>query len=236
MSTPLAQLRADLRAAVDPAKAKFLPRFFKAGPGEYGEGDQFIGVVVPEQRIIAKRHRDLSLSDLANLLASQIHEERLTALLILILQMKRATPEVQDQLAEFYLKHKDRVNNWDLVDLSARDVLGPYYKRHDPAPLIELAGSPSLWDRRIAMITTFYFIRQRQYELALTIAELLLNDSQDLIQKAVGWMLREIGNRDLEVEERFLTGRYKTMPRTMLRYAIEKFDPDRRVMYLQGEI
>ena len=227
-------VQADLRLLADPEKAQFFPRFFKAGPGGYAQGDQFIGVTVPHQRVVARRHIGLPDAEVIALLASPVHEDRLTGLIILVLQTKSAEPVRQDHIAELYLKHRSRVNNWDLVDVSARDILGPYFTRHNPAPLYELAVSASLWDRRIAIITTYYFIRRQQFDLTFDLAELLINDPHDLIHKAVGWMLREVGNRDLAAEEAFLATRYHRMPRTMLRYAIEKFDPGRRADYLSG--
>ena len=213
-----------------------MPGFFKTGPGQYAQGDIFLGVTVPAQRTIARKFPDLSESEVANLLDSPVHEERLTALLILVARAKSKDQDILDQVAQFYLARLDQVNNWDLVDLSAHSILGPFYDGRDPAPLIALCDSPNLWHRRIAMVATYHFIRHQQYDLPLEIARRLVRDPEDLIQKAVGWMLREIGKRDVNVEVAFLSTHYRSMPRTMLRYAIEKFDPATRKRYLLGEI
>ena len=230
----LASLRSELQAAIDPVKALNLSRFFKSGPGQYAEGDVFIGVAVPTLRLIAGRYHDLDFTQLADLLNSPIHEERMMALILLVSSVQPRQPRTVDTAAAFYLARLDRVNNWDLVDLSCPSVLGPYYAGRDPAPLVRLTDSANLWHRRIAMVTTHFYIRAGDFDLAIEIATRLLHDRQDLIQKAVGWMLREIGKRDTDIETAFLSQHYHTMPRTTLRYAIEKFDPARRAAYLAG--
>lgn len=222
----------DLKKLANPEKAAFFPRFFKAGPGEYGEGDQFLGVIVPDQRKIAKKYKGLELPEIKKLLHSPIHEHRLTALFILVNQFQKGDEKQKKEVYEFYLKNKCHVNNWDLVDSSAHKIVGVYLKDKDRSILYDLAQSPSLWDRRIAMMSCFTFIREQDFEDALAIAEILVDDEHDLIHKVVGWMLREIGKRDQGVEEEFLMQHYQTMPRTMLRYAIEKFTRQKRDFYL----
>jgi len=237
MTTPLDQLRADLREAVDPAKAKFLPRFFKTGPGQYAEGDQFLGVTVPAQRRIAKAYQTaLTLPDIETLLHSPVHEERLTALFVLVARYAKGTPEDQKAIYDLYLANTAHINNWDLVDSSSEFIVGPYLQGRDKQILLKLARSESLWERRIAMLATFHYIKQRDYEWALKIIDILMPDSQDLIRKAIGWMLREIGKRDRDVLVEYLAAHYRTMPRTALRYAIEHFDVPTRARYLAGEI
>jgi 3-methyladenine DNA glycosylase AlkD len=226
-----------LRTAANPEKAAFFPRFFKAGPGGYAEGDQFIGVTVPAQRIIAKTYgQAATLADAEFLLHSPIHEERLTALFILVLKFKKGTESEQAAIHNLYLANTAYVNNWDLVDSSAPYIVGPYLQNRDKTILERLAKSKLLWDRRIAMLATAHYIKQRDYEWPLRIINLLVNDSHDLIHKAVGWMLREIGKRDREVLVKFLAAHYRTMPRTTLRYAIEHFDASTRARYLKGEM
>jgi 3-methyladenine DNA glycosylase AlkD len=228
----LRQIKSDLSQLSNPEKAKKLSRFFKTGKGQYGEGDVFLGIPVPEQRKVAKRYRDLPLNDLQDLLRSEIHEHRLTALLILVFKYGKADNTGKDEIFRFYLKNTENINNWDLVDLTAPKIVGDYLFKKDTAILFKLAKSNNLWERRIAVLSTFEFIRNNDFEDALHISELLLQDKHDLIHKAVGWMLREIGKRDQEIEERFLTKYNRQMPRTMLRYAIEKFDETKRKFYL----
>ena len=228
----LDRIKRDLVQLGDPEKAKKLSSFFKTGKGQYGEGDVFLGIPVPEQRKVAKRYHALSLPDLQVLLGSPIHEHRLTALLILVSQYERADGSRKDVLFRFYLNNTEHINNWDLVDLSAPKIVGVHLLKKDISILYHLARSPNLWERRIAMLSTLTFIRNNAYDDALRIAELLLQDDHDLIHKAVGWMLREIGKRDQDVEERFLRTHYLRMPRTMLRYAIERFDAPKRQFYL----
>jgi 3-methyladenine DNA glycosylase AlkD len=228
----LDQIKRDLSQLSNPEKAKKLSGFFKTGKGQYGEGDIFLGIPVPEQRKVAKRYIDLTLNDLQELLSSKIHEHRLTALLILVSKYEKADNSGKDEIFSFYLKNTEYVNNWDLVDLSAPKIVGDYLFNKDTSILFKLAKSNNLWERRIAVLSTFKFIRNNDFEDALSISELLLDDKHDLIHKAVGWMLREIGKRDQEIEERFLSRYCMQMPRTMLRYAIEKFDENKRKFYL----
>jgi len=225
-------IQSDLQKLADPERAKNLSRFFKTGKGEYGEGDVFIGITVPDQRRTAKKYRDASLKDLKALLSNKIHEHRLTALLILVGQYQRADETEKEKMYSFYIRNLNHVNNWDLVDLSANKIAGAHLLHRDKSLLYELVKSKNVWMRRIAVLSTFHFINQNQFKDSLKIAELLLNDSHDLIHKAAGWMLREIGKRDAEAEERFLLRHHKNMPRTMLRYAIERFGKKKRDFYL----
>ncbi|GMX58443.1 MAG: DNA alkylation repair protein [Candidatus Microsyncoccus archaeolyticus] len=213
------QIKKELYKKADKEKAKQLARFFKTGKGEYGEGDVFIGIKVPDQRVIAKNFRNASFNDLKELIKSEIHEFRLTALLILIFKYKNE----KEKAFKFYIKNIKRINNWDLVDLSAPNIIGDYLLDKDRSILYEFAKSNDLWKKRIAIISTFTFIRNNDFDDSLNISEILLNDKHDLIHKAVGWMLREIGKRDVKVEKKFLEKYSKKMPRTMLRYSIEKF-------------
>ncbi|PIW99586.1 MAG: DNA alkylation repair protein [Ignavibacteria bacterium CG_4_8_14_3_um_filter_37_9] len=232
----LAELQNVTKQKANKQRAEILQRFFKTGPGEYGEGDVFYGIKVPVQRTVAHQFQHLPLNDLQILLKSKVHEERLIALLILVLKFKYADEVVREKLFKFYLKNSERINNWDLVDLSADKIVGAFLIDKDKSLLFKLAKSSNLWERRIAMLSTYCFIKNGVFEVTLQIAELLLRDQQDLIHKAVGWMLREIGKRDLEPEEEFLKLHYKQMPRTMLRYAIEKFPEAKRQAYLKGTI
>ena len=226
--------RQRLRQVASPADAKALQWFFKTGPGDYGEGDRFIGVRVPALRRVAGEFRDTDERTVLALLRSPIHEERLLALLILVSQFERGQAADRERIARLYLGHTDRINNWDLVDLSAPAIAGGYFRERDRAPLHALARSPSLWERRIAMLACFAYIRRNDFADAFRIAEALLADPHDLIHKATGWMLREIGKRDRAAEEAFLKRHYRRMPRTMLRYAIERFPEARRQAYLKG--
>ena len=212
-------LQKDLRKLANPEKAKILQGFFKTGRGEYGEGDIFLGITVPEQRKIAIRFKTLDIRDIQKLLDNKIHEQRLVALLILVEQYKKANDLVKKKIFDFYLTNTKKINNWDLIDLSAEKILGEYLLNKDKSIIYKLVKSGNIWERRIAVMTTFQFIKNRQYEATLRVAKILLSDKHDLIQKGVGWMLREIGKRDLKVEEEFLKKNYKMMPRTMLRYA-----------------
>ena len=225
-------LKKDLLQLSNPEKAKKLSGFFKTGKGQYGEGDLFLGIPVPEQRKIAKKYVDLSSNDIQKLLNSKTHEHRLTALLVLIFKYKKAENSGKEQIFNFYLKNTKNINNWDLVDLSAPKIIGDYLVNKDKLILYELAKSNNLWERRISILSTFKFIANNDFKDALKISELLLHDRHDLIHKAVGWALREIGKRNQEVEERFLTKYCTQMPRTMLRYAIEKFDETKRKFFL----
>jgi 3-methyladenine DNA glycosylase AlkD len=223
-----------LNAYANPKKAKLLSGFFKTGKGEYAEGDIFMGIVVPNQRIIAKKYKDLSLLEIQKLLNSKIHEYRLTALLILTYKFPKADENTKERIVEFYLSNAEYINNWDLIDLSSIEILGEYFLKHPEykKTIYTFAKSKSLWERRISIISTFSLIKDHQFKDSLKIATMLLHDKEDLIHKAVGWMLREIGKRDSKTEEEFLKKHYQTMPRTMLRYAIEKFPEQKRKFYL----
>lgn len=234
----LQNLREEIRNAGSPERAKVSAWFFKTGKGQYGEGDVFVGITVPDQRKIAVRYKTLPLKDIETLLKSKIHEERLIALLILVSRFTKAADSEQKAIFDFYLAHTKYINNWDLVDLSADKIVGEYLKERDRSVLLKLARSDLLWEKRIAMISTYQFIKDlKEYKETFAVADILLHDKHDLIQKAVGWMLREVGKRVSEkAEEDFLKTRYKTMPRTALRYAIEKFPPERRKQYLDGNV
>lgn len=229
----LKRLKQDLQDIANPEKAKTLQRFFKTGKGEYGEGDVFLGINVPEQRKIARRYSDLILKDIQKLISGKIHEYRLTALLILVIKYQKADEAGRRQVFDFYLKNMNHINNWDLVDLSAEKILGDYLIERDKSILYKLVQSDNLWHRRIAIMATFHFIKKGQFDDTLKISRIFLNDSHDLIHKSVGWMLREIGKRDRVAEEKFLKKYYKNMPRTMLRYATERFDENKRKFYLR---
>lgn len=230
------KIRIALKELASPAIATQSQRFFKTGKGEYGEGDQFLGIRVPVLREQAKTFQDTPLNEVQKLLESSFHEERLCALLILVRKFAKGSPDKQARIYTLYLNNTQHINNWDLVDLSAYHIVGPYLEDKDRRPLRDLAQSDSLWERRIAIISTFHFIRNNQFDDTLAIAKQLLNDPEDLIHKAVGWMLREIGKRDLAIEEAFLKDHYQQMPRTMLRYAIEKFPEPKRKQYLKGTV
>jgi 3-methyladenine DNA glycosylase AlkD len=230
--TTAGQIERQLKLLENKADAAHAQRFFKTGPGEYGEGDRFLGIRVPVLRRLAKENLNTSLDTAVELLQSPFHEIRLTALLIMVYQAKRGDPSAP--LYRAYLANTAQINNWDLVDCSAEHIVGRHLFNRNRKPLYRLAKSRSLWERRIAILATFHFIRQQQFDDTLAIADILLNDSEDLMHKAVGWMLREVGNRDLQTEENFLLPRYQSMPRTMLRYAIERFPEPRRQKYLKG--
>ena len=218
-------------------KAIGVARFFKTGKGEYGEGDIFLGITVPQIRIVAKQCKDLSLKEIQKLLQSTIHEERLLALIILVNQFKKADEDKQKQIFDLYLSNTKYINNWDLVDVSAEYIIGGYLINRSKTILKKLALSTSIWERRITIIATFQFIKQKQHEHTFIIAKILLKDDHNLIHKAVGWMLREVGKRISEaIEETFLQQHYQQMPRTMLRYAIERFEEKKRKKYLNGSI
>jgi len=228
----LKQLIYELNKAADPERTKNLSWFFKTGKGEYGEGDKFIGITVPTLRSISKKYQGLELNDLQKLLDSEFHEYRLSALMILRFQYGKGDLKTRTEIVKFYLKNTKRINNWDLVDLSCHYILGNYLLERDRKILYKLARSNNLWEKRISIITTFAFIDQKDFTDAIKISEILLNDKHDLIHKAVGWVLREIGKKDKKTETRFLDKYYKAMPRTMLRYAIEKFSDSERKHYL----
>lgn len=233
----LSKIKQELKSLADPKQAALLQLFFKTGPGEYGEGDIFLGIKVPEQRKVAKKYCDLRLNDLTKLLKSKIHEERLVALLILTSKYQKAAKKnnekEQTKLFNCYLSNTKYINNWDLVDLTAHKILGHYLLNKNRKILYKLAKSNSLWEKRISVIATFEFIRNEQYDDSIKISEILLNDEHDLIHKAVGWMLREVGKKNQAVEEKFLKKYHKTMPRTMLRYAIERFNDKKRKFYMK---
>lgn len=227
--------RKALRAFAKESKARVLSSFFKTGPGEYGAGDIFIGVRVPEIRSVAKDFGDMPLEAIPELLRSKIHEERLLGL-ILLAQRYKQDPASRERVYTMYLAHTAYINNWDLVDVTVEHIVGAYLDDKDKKPLYVLARSASLWERRIAVVATHYYIKQGRFQDTVAIAKILLADRQDLIHKAVGWMLREIGKRDVRVLEAFLKKNYSRMPRTMLRYAIERFPERKRQGYLKGKI
>jgi 3-methyladenine DNA glycosylase AlkD len=234
---PADAVRAELAELADPKRATGLHRYLRMEPGGYGEGDQAVGVAVPDQRKIAGRHwRACSPADAEALLTSPVHEERLTALFILVRRFQKATDAERKEIYDLLLRHTRYVNNWDLVDSSAPYIVGPWLLDKDRSDLDRLARSDQLWDRRIAIMATFAFIKANDYEWTFRLSEVLINDPHDLIHKAVGWMLREVGNRDRAAEEAFLVRWYHAMPRVMLRYAIEKFPPGRRQEYLTGTL
>ncbi|MFC0506388.1 DNA alkylation repair protein [Micromonospora costi] len=232
-----ADVRHDLASLADPRRAEATSRFLQMVPGGYGEGDRAIGVAVPDQRRVAARYwRDLSLTETVTLLTGDVHEERLTALFILVRKFARGDEEERGRIFDVVLAHTGHIDNWDLVDSSAPYIVGPWLVDRDRSVLDRLAGSALVWDRRIAVLATFAFIRIGDFHWTFRLAERLLHDPHDLVHKAVGWMLREVGNRDRAAEEEFLARHYRVMPRVMLRYAIEKFEPQRRRAYLSGTV
>ncbi len=222
----------ELRALADPEQARHLMRFFKTGPGEYGEGDKFLGIRVPVQRSIAKKFRNLPLDEDAVLIRSEFHEERLTGLLILTYRYPKASQEEKQAIFDLYISHIPWINNWDLVDVTAPQIIGSWLENRPRDLLYKWAGSENLWERRIAILSTFHFIRRDDFEDTLNLARNLLQDTHDLIHKAVGWMLREAGKRDLATLVSFLDEHSRQMPRTMLRYAIERLPEPKRQAYL----
>jgi len=236
-SPALSAVRAALRARIEPGRAKSNAWFFKTGPGEYGEGDRFLGVTVPNLRALSRQFAALPIDLTLSLLRSPWHEERLLALFVMVRAYERGTPADRSLIYRAYLANTRYVNNWDLVDSSAAQIVGAHVADCGPLSVLgRLSKSKGLWERRIAMIATLYFIRNGDVAPALQIAARLVHDEHDLIHKAVGWMLREVGARDLAAEERFLAKHCRTMPRTALRYAIEKFPDRRRKRYLRGEV
>jgi 3-methyladenine DNA glycosylase AlkD len=233
-STSAEAIEARLHEMGDAEHARFVAGYFRTGPGEYGHGDRFLGIRVPALRALVREYRGVSLDAAATLLRSEWHEARLLALLLLADAYRRGDADAREGIYRLYLKNLDRVNNWDLVDLSAPNIVGAHLLEGDRSLLDELARSEVLWERRIAIIATQHLIRKGDFSATLRIAEVLVDDRHDLIHKAVGWMLREVGNRDRAAEEAFLRRHHRTMPRTMLRYAIEKFPPDLRQRYLKG--
>ncbi len=224
-------LKEAIEKQASPSRALNSQRFFKTGKGQYGEGDIFLGLTVPQCRIIAKEFRDISLSEIEKHLSSKFHEERLIALLILVAQYMKSPDK--KKIVDFYLAHTTHINNWDLVDLSAHKIVGEFLQDKDKRLLYELAKSNYLWERRIAIISTFAFIKEGHFEDSLKIAKLLMKDRHDLIHKACGWMLREVGKKDIHVLERFLDEHHKQMPRTMLRYSLERLSEEKRRYYMQ---
>jgi len=225
-----------LQTLAAPDIAEHSQHFFKTGPGEYGEGDIFLGIRVPVLRKHVGTYKNTPLDEVKELLHSPYHEERLFALLLFVAKYQKGDAEQKEVIYRLYMENTAFINNWDLVDSSAPYVIGEYLHGRDKEMLFTFARSESLWERRIAIMATFYFIRNGSFDTALAISDVLLNDSEDLIHKAVGWMLREIGNRDMDTETAFLMSRYKQMPRTMLRYAIEKFPEAQRQAYLKGTV
>jgi len=228
-------IRSKLQSLGDKKRALILQDFFKTGPGEYGEGDIFLGIRVPVLRRLAKEYQSLPLNKIEKLFKSPYHEERALALMILLRVYSRGDDSVKKTIYEAYLRNTRYINNWDLVDISTGHIVGHYLLDKDRKPIYVLARSKSLWERRISIISTYRFIKHRQYIDTLKISEILLSDKEDLIHKAVGWMLRAVGNYNPQLEEEFLKRHYKNMPRTMLRYAIERFPKSKRQQLLRGE-
>jgi 3-methyladenine DNA glycosylase AlkD len=224
-----------LRSLADPAVAAGSARFFKTGPGEYGEGDIFIGIKSPTLKMVAKEFKALPLAEGQRLLQSNIHEDRTLALVILVGQFTKADDTTRKRIHDLYLANTKHVNNWDLVDISAQQIVGGYLEDRSRKPLDRLAKSASIWERRIAIVATHWFIRQGDFADTLKIAEKLLTDKEDLIHKAVGWMLREVGKRNVAVLEAFLGEHCRMMPRTALRYAIERLPDEKRQAYLKRQ-
>jgi 3-methyladenine DNA glycosylase AlkD len=230
------QIKGRLRRFATKEKAALLQRFFKTGPGQYGEGDKFLGVMVPQTRLVVKEFRDAPLPEIAHLLRSPWHEDRLCALLILVSRFERGDDALRNKVYSLYLRNTRYVNNWDLVDLSAPKIVGPYLDGGSRALLYRLVRSKMLWERRIAVLATFPYIRKGDFDDALALAEMLLGDDHDLMHKAVGWMLREVGKKDVSALEAFLKQHQRNMPRTALRYAIERFPEAKRKKYLTGNL
>lgn len=234
------EIEQEIRQYIDPVKREYLPKFFKTGKGQYGEGDRFLGVIVPNTRMVARRHRDESFEVIAELLQSEWHECRLCALLMMVERFRKSAPDGREAIYTFYLQQTARINNWDLVDLSAPYIVGEYLKDKPRDVLYRLADSDWLWDRRIAVVSTYAFIRANDFIDILRLSEHFLKPyatvsaqfpkprMHDLMQKAIGWMLREMGKRDKDLLVQFLEKYAVVMPRTMLRYAIEKFSPEER--------
>ncbi|GAA4408016.1 DNA alkylation repair protein [Nibrella viscosa] len=225
-------IRRAIHALADPERAPLVARFFKTGPGQYGEGDQFLGLTMPQQREVARQFLQLPMDEVVLLVQNPYHEIRMTGLLIWTYQCKKAGAALREAIAQRYLANRIYVNNWDLVDVTCPEVVGNYLLDQDRSVLYDLARQDHLWSQRIAIVSTFAFIRKNQFADTFAIAELLLNHRHDLIHKAVGWMLREVGKRNPEALEEFLHDHIRQMPRTALRYAIERFEPGRRKYYL----
>jgi len=228
------QIITELKKYGSPERAKHSLRFFKTGKGEYGEGDSFYGTSVPEMRIVAKKYKDTGLDEVQELLKNKYHECRLVALMILVDKFRKSKNDSEKKkIYELYISNTTYINNWDLVDLSAHAIVGAYLENKDRVILYRFAKSKMLWERRISIIAASHYIRKNDFNDTIKISEILLHDKEDLIHKAVGWMLREVGKRDQDAEERFLQKHYKTMPRTMLRYAIERFDAKKKEYYMK---
>lgn len=226
------EIEAKLQEIADPGRAEVLQRFFKTAPGEYGYGDRFLGIRVPDLRKFARTLKELPIPEIVKLLRSPYHEARLLALLLLVDAYKKGDEAERNRIFDIYMKNTRYINSWDLVDLSAEHIVGAHLRDRNRERLARLAASPVLWERRIAVVATFHYIKRGEFEHTLRVAELLLKDTEDLIHKAVGWMLREVGKRDLEVEKEFLELHCRKMPRTMLRYAVETFPEPLRRRYL----
>ncbi len=231
-----AQIQKRLRSFARSEKAALLQRFFKTGPGQYGEGDKFLGVMVPQARRVVQEFHDAPLAEVVKLLSSPWHEDRLCALLLLVDQFERGDDPLRKKIYTLYLKNTRHINNWDLVDLSAPKIVGPYLEGRSRTLLYRFVRSKNLWERRIAILATFPYIRRCDFTEALSLSEKLLADEEDLMHKAVGWMLREVGKKDVSVLEGFLRKHYQRIPRTTLRYAIERFPEAKRKRYLRNEI
>ena len=236
MSLTAAKVKKRLKEFTNPEKAAFFPRFFKAGKGEYAEGDRFLGVTVPHQRKVAREFKQLSIEELKKLLHDPFHECRMTSLLILVLQFEKGDEGTRRNHYHFFLRHIRQVNHWDLVDASAHKIVGAYLEERPRKKLYQLASSGHLWSQRVAIVSTYWFLRKHDFADTLAIADRFLEHEHDLIHKAVGWMLRELGKRNETMLVEFLGTRYRRMPRTMLRYAIEKFSPSKRESYLRGNV
>ena len=236
MNNRLLNIRNELRQLSNKEIAEHSQKFFKTGKGKYGQGDMFLGIRVPMLRKIAKKYQEIPIDESALLLKSQFHEERLLSLLMLVAIFNKANNKDRKAVYTLYLNNTRFINNWDLVDCSAEHIVGGYLRKINKQPIYNLAKSHILWERRISIMSTFHFIKYNEFVDSLRISEILLHDTEDLIHKAVGWMLREIGKRNIEAEEEFLRKYYSQMPRTMLRYSIEKFPEPKRQRYLKGEI
>jgi 3-methyladenine DNA glycosylase AlkD len=225
-------IKKELKKIANKEKAKILSGFFKAGKGQYGEGDIFLGIQIPEQRKIAKKFANTEFPEIGKLLDDPVHECRMTALIILIDKYSKSGYDEKEKIAEFYLRKTSRINNWDLVDISAHKIIGDFYFNRNRDILYRLAGSSNLWEQRIAVISTYYFIKRNDFREIIAFSEMLINHKHDLMHKATGWMLREAGKMDISILRNFLDRHHKAMPRTMLRYAIEKLSEAERKKYM----
>lgn len=232
----LGNLIQDLKKSSSEERAEINKKFFKTGKGEYGEGDVFVGLTMPQQRMLAKKYSNLSLSKIKELLKSKFHEYRSVGLLILVEKYKKSSDSEKENIFSFYLRNTNRINNWDLVDVTCSHIVGDFLLKKERKILYKLASSKNLWERRISIVSTFRFIREGDFIDSLAISENLLKDEHDLIHKAVGWMLREIGKRDEKLLKNFLKGNYDKLPRTTLRYSIERFPKEERKKWILGNI